>query len=57
MVNKMRLIHPGEQLQDEFNELNMSGSPLARALGVPAPRINYILAKKRGITVMSHSVF
>ena len=50
MVNKMRPIHPGEQLADELSERSMSGSALAKALGVPAPRINDILAKKRGIT-------
>ena len=50
MGNNMRPIHPGEQLRDELDERGMSGSELARALHVPAPRINDILAGKRGIT-------
>jgi len=50
MRNNMRPIHPGEQLRDELDERGMSGSALARELHVPAPRINDILAGKRGIT-------
>ena len=50
MSNNMRPIHPGEQLRDELDERGMSGSELARNLHVPAPRINDILAGKRGIT-------
>jgi len=50
MTNKMRPIHPGEQLRDELDERGLSGSELARNLRVPAPRINDILAGKRGIT-------
>lgn len=50
MGNNMRPIHPGEQLRDELDERGMSGSELARKLHIPAPRINDILAGKRGIT-------
>jgi len=50
MGNKMRPIHPGEQLRDELDERGMSGSELARALHVTASRINDILAGKRGVT-------
>ncbi len=50
MGNNMRPIHPGEQLRDELDERGLSGSALARELHVPAPRINDILAGKRGIT-------
>jgi len=50
MINNMRPIHPGEQLRDELDELGISGNALALDLGVPANRINDILAGKRGIT-------
>jgi addiction module HigA family antidote len=50
MTNKMRPIHPGEQLQDELDELGMSGAAFATAIHVPANRITEILRQKRGIT-------
>ena len=50
MTNNMRPIHPGEQLQDELDELGMSGNALAKALGVPPNRITEILRGQRGIT-------
>ena len=50
-VNKMRAIHPGEILREEYlTPLDMSASALARELRVPAPRINDIVREKRGIT-------
>ena len=50
MSNKMRLIHPGEILRDELNELGLSANALAKALGVPANRITAILNEQRSIT-------
>jgi len=44
-------IHPGEILRSEFLQpLRMSVSALAKALHLPAPRINDIVLEKRGIT-------
>lgn len=43
--------HPGEILQEEFlKPLKMSQNALARAIGVPANRINEIIRGRRGIT-------
>ncbi len=50
MANKMRPIHPGEQLQDELDEMDVSGSAFAAAINVPANRITEILRQKRGIS-------
>jgi addiction module HigA family antidote len=50
MKNNMRPIHPGEQLQDELEELGMSGKEFAGYIDVPANRINEILRGRRGIT-------
>ncbi len=50
-VNKMRAIHPGEILAEEYLEpLGMSANALAIALQVPATRIGAILKQKRSIT-------
>lgn len=50
-TNKMRPVHPGEVLKEEFLEpLRMSASALATALRVPAPRINDIVLERRAIT-------
>ena len=47
-MNRMRPIHPGEILREEYLEpLGLSANALARALGVPANRISAILAGKR----------
>ena len=49
--NKMRPIHPGEILREEFlAPLGMSANALALALHVPAPRINDIVRERRGVT-------
>lgn len=51
MTNKMRPIHPGEILREEYLlPLNLSANALAKALGVPAARINEIAKERRGIT-------
>lgn len=50
-TNKMRPIHPGEILREEFLvPLAMSAHALAMALHVPAPRINDIVRERRTIT-------
>lgn len=50
-VNKMRPIHPGEVLREEFLvPLAMSAHALAMELRVPAPRINDIVRERRAIT-------
>ncbi len=49
--NRMRPIHPGEILREEYLlPLGMSANALARALGVTPARINDILRERRGIT-------
>jgi addiction module HigA family antidote len=49
--NRMRPIHPGEVLREEFLvPLGMSANALAMALHVPAPRINDVVRERRGIT-------
>lgn len=51
-MNKMRAIHPGEILKEEYlAPLEMSANALAIALHVPAPRIYDIIKEKRVITV------
>ncbi len=53
-MNRMRPIHPGEILREEYLEpLGLSANALARALGVPANRISAILAGKRNISADS----
>lgn len=50
-TNKMRPIHPGEILREEFlAPLGMSANALALALHVPAPRIYDIVRERRGVT-------
>ena len=50
VINRMRPIHPGEQLRDELDEIGLSARALARSLGVPTNRITEILCEKRGIS-------
>ena len=50
-TNRMRPIHPGEVLREEFLiPLGMTAHALALELKVPAPRINDIARERRGIT-------
>ena len=50
-MNKMRPIHPGEILREEFLvPLGLSASALALELKVPAPRVNDIARERRTIT-------
>ena len=49
--NGMRPVHPGEVLREDFLvPLNMSANALAKALNVPAPRINDIVRERRGVS-------
>ena len=51
MIKKLKPIHPGEQLREEFMvPLGLSSNALARALGVTAARINEIVRERRGIS-------
>ena len=50
-MNKMRPIHPGEILREEFLvPLGLSASALALELKVPAPRVNDIVRERRAVT-------
>ncbi len=50
-TNKMRPIHPGEVLREEFLvPLGGNAHALAMELKVPAPRINDIVRERRSIT-------
>jgi len=50
-INKMRPVHPGEVLREEFLvPLGMSAHALALELKVPAPRINEIVRERRAVT-------
>ena len=49
--NGMRPVHPGEVLREDYlAELGMSANALAKALAVPAPRIDDIVRERRGIS-------
>ena len=50
MTNKMRPIHPGEQLREELEELGLSARAFARALRVPVNRVTSILNEQRAVT-------
>jgi addiction module HigA family antidote len=49
--NGMRPVHPGEVLREDYlTPLSMSANALAKALSVPAPRINDIVLERRGVS-------
>jgi addiction module HigA family antidote len=49
--NGMRPVHPGEVLKEDYLiPLGLSANALAKALHVPAPRINDIVRRRRGVT-------
>src|SRR5256714_111114 len=51
MAKKLRNIHPGEVLLEEFlNPMRISQNALARAIAVPPRRINEIILAKRAVT-------
>jgi len=50
-TNKMRPIHPGEILREEYLvPLDISAHALAMELRVPAPRVNEIVRERRAVT-------
>ena len=50
-TNKMRPVHPGEILREEYlAPLGITSHALAMALRVPAPRINDIVRERRAVT-------
>jgi addiction module HigA family antidote len=50
-INRMRAVHPGEILREEYLvPLGLSVNALAMALSVPATRIHEIVKERRGIT-------
>ncbi len=50
-VNRMRPVHPGEILREDFlTPLGLSANGLAVALSVPATRIHEIVNERRGIS-------
>jgi addiction module HigA family antidote len=49
--NGMRPVHPGEVLREDFlRPAGLSANALAKALRVPAPRVNDVVRERRGIT-------
>lgn len=51
MTKKLKPVHPGEILREEFMvPLGLSSNALARAVGVTPARINEIVRERRGIT-------
>ena len=50
-MNRLKNIHPGEVLQQEFLlELNISAYRLAKETGIPQTRVSSIIKGKRRIT-------
>src|SRR5207302_4013450 len=51
LMNGRRPVHPGEVLRENFlRPARLSASALAKALRLPATRINQILRERRGIS-------
>lgn len=51
MKNRMRPIHPGEILREEYlTPLGMSANRLAQVLGIPTNRLTEIMAGRRSVT-------
>ena len=49
--NGMRPVHPGEILREDYlKPAGLTANALARALKVPAPRVNDIVRKRRGVS-------
>jgi addiction module HigA family antidote len=50
-MKKMRPIHPGEVLREEFIEpLGLTARSVAQSLRVPAPRVIDIVRERRGVS-------
>jgi antitoxin HigA-1 len=51
MKNGMRPVHPGEVLREDFlRPAGLTANALAKALHVPAPRVNDIVRERRGVS-------
>ena len=51
MTGKLRPLHPGEVLREEFmSPLGLSAGMVARAIGVPRTRIERIVAEHTGVS-------
>ena len=49
--NGMRPVHPGEVLREDFlRPAGLTANALAKALHVPAPRVNDIVRERRGVS-------
>lgn len=49
--NGMRPVHPGEILREDYLiPLGTNANALAKALNVPAPRVNDIVRERRGVS-------
>jgi antitoxin HigA-1 len=49
-MNQLPAIHPGEFLAEILDDLHLTQLALAKALGVSAMRISYVLQGKRPVT-------
>ena len=50
-ARKIKLAHPGKILREEFMKpVGLTAYALAKALGVPLPRVNDIVREKRSIS-------
>jgi antitoxin HigA-1 len=50
-TRKLKLTHPGKILREEFMEpVGLSAYAVAKALGVPLPRVNDIVREKRAVS-------
>ena len=45
-----RVVHPGEILKDELEELGVTPTAFARQIDVPPNRVSQIIAGKRSVT-------
>ena len=45
-----RVVHPGEILRDELEEMGVTPTTFARQIAVPRSRVSQIIAGKRSIT-------
>lgn len=45
-----RVVHPGEILRDELEEMGVTPATFARQIDVPRSRVSQIIAGKRSIT-------
>lgn len=49
--NGMRPVHPGKVLREDYlKPLDLSVNALAKRLGIPTSRLNYVVLERRGVT-------